>query len=140
MDLHNQCDKVINQCYFIFALWSIMKLDTYCCLIFYGFTLIHLIDSLSQVVQIMCDIYIYIYIYIYISAKEDLFFGGLKKGTHCILILRAHTNWILGVEREELIEPKFSHHYRLSIFLDTSGAQKWLSMTLIKVNISFIVI
>ena len=42
-----------------------MGLDTYYCLIFYGLTLIHLIDSLSQVVQIMyviCDIYIYIYI------------------------------------------------------------------------------
>ena len=63
VDLHNQCDNVINQCYFIIALWSIMGLDTYCYLIFYELTLIHLIDPLSQVVQIMCvmrDIYIYI--------------------------------------------------------------------------------
>ena len=54
VDIYNQCDNVINQCYFIFTLWSIMEQDTYCCLIFYGFTL-------SQVVQIMCvmcDIYI----------------------------------------------------------------------------------
>ena len=54
VDLHNQCDNVINQCYFIFALWSIMRSDTYCCLIFYGFTLIYLTGPLSQVVQIMC--------------------------------------------------------------------------------------
>ena len=54
MNLHNQCDNIINQCYFIFALWSIMELNTYCCLIFYEFILIHLIDPLSQVVQIMC--------------------------------------------------------------------------------------
>ena len=66
VDLHNQCDSVINQCYFIFAFWPIMGLDTYCCLIFYGPTLIHLIGPLSQVVQIMCimcDIYVYIYLY-----------------------------------------------------------------------------
>ena len=31
-----------------------MGLDTYCYLIFYGLTLIHLTDPLSQVVQIMC--------------------------------------------------------------------------------------
>ena len=42
VDLHNKCDNVINQCYFIFALWSIIGLDTYCCLSFYGLTLIHL--------------------------------------------------------------------------------------------------
>ena len=39
-----------------------MGLDT-CCLIFYGLTLIHLTDPLSQVVQIkcvICNIYIYI--------------------------------------------------------------------------------
>ena len=54
MNLHNKCDNIINQCYFIFALWSIIELNTYCCLIFYRFILIHLTDSLSQVVQIMC--------------------------------------------------------------------------------------
>ena len=76
MDLHNQCDNATNQCYFIFALWFIMGLDTYSCLSFYGLTLIHLIGPLSQVVQIMCvmcDIYIY------------FFFLGWKKGTHCTL-------------------------------------------------------
>ena len=84
---------------FIFALWSIMGLDTYCCLIFYGLTLIHLTGPLSQVVvQIMCDIYIwiyifiyiYIYIYIYIKEKEGLtcwsapcsFLIWLKKSAH----------------------------------------------------------
>ena len=41
----------------------------------------------------------------------------------------------LGVEREELIELGFSHHHELSVFLDTSGARKWLSMGLIKVSI-----
>ena len=131
MDLHNQCDNAINQCYFIFALWSIMGLNTYCCLIFYGLTLIHLIDPLSQVVQIM-----YVMYDIYISAKEDFFFLGWKKGTHSTLVLRAHTNWILGVERKKLIEPGFSYHHGLSIFLDTNGARKWLSMALIKVIVS----
>ena len=72
VDLHNQCDNVINQCYFIFALmWSIMGPDTYCYLIFYGFTLIYLTGTLSQVVQIMC-----VMCNIYISAKEDFFFLG----------------------------------------------------------------
>ena len=142
VDLHNQCDNAINQCYFIFALWSIMRLDTYYCLIFYELTLIHFIDSLSQVVQIMCVsvIYINIFIYIYISAKEGFFFLGWKKGTHYTLVLRAHTDWILGIGREELIEPGFSYHHGLSIFFDTSEAWKWLSMTLIKVSISFIAI
>ena len=65
VELHNQCDNAINQCYFIFALWSIMGLDTYYCLIFYGLTLIHLTDPLTQVVQIM-----YVCIFIYISANE----------------------------------------------------------------------
>ena len=44
----------------------------------------------------------------------------------------------LGVEMEELIESRFSHHHKLRIFLDTSGARKWLSMGLIKVSISLI--
>ena len=80
----------------IFALWSIMGLDTYCCLIFYGFTLIHLTDPLSKMVQIMCvmcNIYMnlfththtYIYIYIYMCA-----FGETP---HFLLLeaLHAHT-------------------------------------------------
>ena len=57
VDLYNQCNNVINQCNFIFSLWSIMRLDTYYCLIFFGFILIHLTDPLNQVVQIMSDIY-----------------------------------------------------------------------------------
>ena len=63
-----------------------MGLDIYCCLIFYGLTLIYLIDPLSQVVQIMCvicDIY---------KCKGRLLLVGLKKGTHYTLILRAHTD------------------------------------------------
>ena len=90
----------------IFALWSIMGLDTYCCLIFYGFTLIHLTDPLSKMVQIMCVMcniymnlfththtyihiyihihtyiytytYIYIYIYIYMCIWRDSSFSSL---------------------------------------------------------------
>ena len=61
-----------------------------------------------------------------------LFFLGVEKKWHALL--REHTNWILGVERKELIEPEFSHHLELSVFLKTSGVWKWLSM----VNISLI--
>ena len=87
---------------FIFALWSIMGLDTYCCLIFYGLTLIHLTGPLSQVVvQIICVINKYI--------KE-------KKGfsrRFCSLLLpplaeREHalSFWTeSGCRREELINP-----------------------------------
>ena len=57
----------------------------------------------------------------------------------CIANSSEHTHGLnLGVEREELIELGFPHHQELSIFLDTSGARKWLSMGLIKVNISSI--
>ena len=90
------------------------------------------------------NIFVYIYIYIYIHKGKRNFCSVLL----CFL-LRAkrartaisseHTQGLnLGVEREELIEPGFSHHHRLSVFLDTSGARKWLSMRLIKVNISSI--
>ena len=75
VDLHNQFNNVINQCYLFFALWSIMGLDTYCCLIFYGLTLTLLTGPLNQVVQlkyVMCNIYIYIYIYIDVCAFEEL--------------------------------------------------------------------
>ena len=48
--------------------------------------------------------------------------------------MREHTDWILGIEREELIEPGFSHHLKLNVFLNTSGVRKWLSI----VNISLI--
>ena len=43
---------------------------------FYELTLIHLTGPLSQVVQIMCNVW---YIYIYISAKEGFFSWGLKR-------------------------------------------------------------
>ena len=66
---------------------------------------------------------------------------GAEKGhTLHALSMREHMNWILGVEREELIEPGFSHHHELSVFFDTNEARKWLSMELIKVNISLILI
>ena len=88
MDLHNQCDNAINQCYFIFTMWSIMGLDTNCCLIFYVLTLIHLTGPLSQVVQIMCvmcDMYEYIYLYICIyKCKGRLLLLGLKKKGHAL--------------------------------------------------------
>ena len=51
-----------------------MRLDTYCCLIFYGLTLIHLIDLLSQIIQIMCDIYENIY-----KCKGILLFSWVEK-------------------------------------------------------------
>ena len=90
----------------------------------------------------VCNVlYIWIFIYIYIyKCKGRLLLFGLKKGMHCTLVLRQHMDWILGEEREELIESGFSHHHGLSIFLDTSRARKWLSMALIKVSISFIAI
>ena len=57
----------------------------------------------------------------------------------CIANSSEHTQRLnLGVEMEKLIELGFSHHHKLSIFLDTSGARKWLSMGLIKVSISSI--
>ena len=108
-----------------FALWSIMGLDTYCCLIFYGLTLIHLTGPLSQVIQIKCVmciyiyiyefIYIYIYIYIYVCVCLCAFWNAssflllestLGKHTHtCTLdwILggkeRAHWSLVLGPSR-----------------------------------------
>ena len=57
----------------------------------------------------------------------------------CIANSSEHTQRLnLGVEMEELTESRFSQHHKLRIFLDTSGAQKWLSMGLIKVSISLI--
>ena len=119
--------NIINQCYFIFALRSIIELDTYCYLIFYRFTLIHLIDPLSQMVQIICviyDIYIYIYIYFFLSWKKVLNLGCRKE--------KAKLIWTC------IFIPSRIEHHRLSIFLDINQAQKWLFMTLI--NILFIVI
>ena len=90
-------------------------------------------------------IYLFIYIYIYIYIHK----GKRKASVLFYFLLRAerarttnsseHTQRLnLGVEREKLIEPEFSHHHKLNVFLDTSGAWKWLSMGLIKVNISSI--
>ena len=108
---------IINVILF-FALWSIMGLDIYCYLIFYGLTLIHSTDPLSQVVQIMCvmcDIYIYI----------GFFLAG--EGTHS----RENTLGLnLGEEREELIEPKFSYHRWTELLLEHRWRTKWLSMML----------
>ena len=56
-----------------------MGLDAYCCLIFYGFTLIYLTGPLSQVVQIMCvmrDIYIYKCIKIALSLARSISFSS----------------------------------------------------------------
>ena len=56
-----------------------MGLGTYCCLIFYRLTLIHLTDPLSQVVQIMCvmrDIYIYKCIKIALSLARSISFSS----------------------------------------------------------------
>ena len=96
MNLHNQCDNIINQCYFIFALWSIMELNTYCCLIFYGFILIHLTDPLSQVIQIMC-----IMCNIY-KCKGRLLLELKKKGVHCTLVLR------IPLRTEHILEYQWS--------------------------------
>ena len=81
---------------------------------FYGLTLIHLIDPLSQVVQIkciVCNIYIYIYIYRERERErerdvcvhlESILFSSL--GEHC-----THTHLHFGLNfweaREELIDP-----------------------------------
>ena len=89
---------------------------------------------------VMWYIWIYLFIYIHKGKRKTfaLFCFSLEgwKGTYCEL---EHTHGLnFGVEREELIEPGFSHHYELSVLFDTSGTQKWLFMWLIKVNISSI--
>ena len=93
-----------------------MELDTYCCLIFYGFTLIHLTGPLSQVVQIkcvMCNIYMNLFIYIYREREreremcvhlESILFSSLWRAlpanTHTLAL------WTEFWEaREELIDP-----------------------------------
>ena len=53
--LYNHCNNVINQCYFVFSLWSIMGLDSYRCLIFYGLTLIHLTSPKSSGPNNVCN-------------------------------------------------------------------------------------
>ena len=74
--LHNQFDNIIISVNLFFALWSIIGLDTYYCLIFYGLTLIHLTDPLSQVIQIKCVMYIYIYIDV-CAFLESILFSSL---------------------------------------------------------------
>ena len=69
-----------------------MGLDTYCCLIFYGLTLIHLIGPLSQVVvQIMCVIYIYEYIYLFIYIHK-------RKGRALSVRLAAPCSFLLWLK------------------------------------------
>ena len=91
VDLHNQCDNAINQCYFILALWSIMGLDTLL-LDFYGLTLNSLdwpikssgLNCVYVMWYIWIYLFIYIYIHIYISAKKSycsVFLGGWKERT-----------------------------------------------------------
>ena len=126
---------------YVFSLWSIMELDTYCCLIFYGLTLIHLIGPLNQVVQlkyVMCNIYIYIYIYIYIDvcAFEELLsfllFGEHSRQTH------THTHftldWILGDKGRAhwslILEPSRTRKAAYWI----SEEKKWLPMAWTKVT------
>ena len=88
--------------------------------------------------------YLFIYLYTHEGKWQGfcfvLFYFLLraKKNTYCTNSSEHTQGLNLGVEREKLIEPGFSHHHRLSVFLDTSGARKWLSMGLIKVNISSI--
>ena len=95
---------------FIFALWSIMGLDTYCCLIFYGLTLIHLTDPLSQVVvQIMCVIYIYrgVCFWRWTTLSFVLFEEHSRPHTHTL-------HWTEFWEtREEFIDRSFSDHHAL---------------------------
>ena len=91
-----------------------MGLDTYCCLIFYGLTLIHLTGPLSQVVQLKC---VMCNIYIYIERERDVFaflvsilsslFEELSRQTH------SHTPlWTeFWEKREELINRSFSDHH-----------------------------
>ena len=114
---------------------------THYCLIFYGLTLIYLTGPLSQVIQIMCVMwYIWIYLFVYIhKCKMGFFILGLKRARTVRTLQSTHTDWILGVERKELIELGFSHHHALSISLDTSEVRKWLSMALIKVSILLII-
>ena len=106
---------------FIFALWSIMGLDTYCCLIFYGLTLIHLTDPLSQVVvQIMCVIYIYKRIKRGFSGWLDpcSFLLWLKESMH------SHFGLNLGVEGKSSLtrNSRTIKHWRS--FLNTRKEQE----------------
>ena len=131
VDLYNQCNNVINQCNFIFSLWSIMRLDTYYCLIFFGFILIHLTDPLNQVVQIMSDIY-------KCKWKDSLLIGW--KSTRYTHSWKHTLGLNLEEEGEKLIEPGFSHHHWTELLLEHQWSEKWLFMALIKVSISFIAI
>ena len=127
VDLHNQFNNVINQCYLFFALWSIMGLDTYCCLIFYGLTLIHLTGPLSQVVQlkcVMCNIYIYIYrgVCAFGGGPLSLLFSLKNTPGHT----RTHPtlDWILGIKGKSslIVHPRSITHPE-SRLLDIKGSR-----------------
>ena len=99
-----------------------MELDTLL-LDFYGLTLIHLTDPLSQVVQIMyviCNIYIYIYIYWKVS---PFFF---LEGTYCT---HAHT-WteFLGRKGKSSLNPNSRTIMDLEQFFGYQWRKKWLSI------------
>ena len=149
IDLHNQCNNVINQCYFNFCIVVYNGAEHIIAWFFYGLTLIHLTDPLRQVIQIVCvicGIYeLLIYIYIHIREKDRafvmfyyvLFFleGWKEHALH--ELFRAHTRTEFGCRKwKNSLNPDFSLHHELSVSLNTSGAQEWLSMGSIKVTIS----
>ena len=90
----------------------------------------------------VCNVwYIYMYvcmnIYLYkCKWKGSLLLLGWKNTHSWEHTLRLN----LEEERKELIEPGFSHHYWIELLLEHQWRTKWLSITLIKVNISFIII
>ena len=88
-------------------------------------------------VCVIYDIYIYIYelllllllLLLYKGKRQAIvlfclvFSLGAEKSTHCTNeLFRAHIQIVLGVEREEPIEPRFSLHHELIVVLDISVA------------------
>ena len=77
-----------------------MGLDTYCCLICYGLTLIHLTGPLSQVVQlkcVMCNIYIFVYIYIEMCLHFLVsILSSLWRALQANTLTHSTLDWILG--------------------------------------------
>ena len=122
-----------------------MGLNTYCCLIFYGLTLIHLTSPLSQVVQlkcVMCNIYcIYVFICIYIYREREVFafFGRASfllfesspgKHTHTL-----HFGLNFGRQgKSSLIAHSRTITHPKSRLLDIKGEQKWLPKARTKVT------
>ena len=87
-------------------------------------------------------IYTYIYIYIYKGKKAGwlsysiLFFSlGLRRERTARTNSSEHTV-VLGVEREEPIEPEVSFLHEFNTSLNIRRTQEWISMGLIKVNFS----